>query len=125
MFYKPSTKMDMYSLTLLAAMIATGVAMAAAIARLFRTTDSLTSTTRGAGSLGILLAAGAIVIHFVTGHRPGTHDALSMTAFLAEHVAPLVTMLAGFVSVWLVTRRERPPTRLSFETLADRWKELP
>ena len=100
--------MDIYSTTLLVAMLVAAVAVLGAVAVWFRGDGvRFRRTARTAGVLSALLAVFALSYHLVAGHTPGTAEALGPIDFLLEHPAPLVTFLAGVATIWLAHRYSR------------------
>ena len=53
---------------------------------------------------GALLAVVSIVGHVSWGHTPGSADALELLAFVANHPAPLVSLLFSGLALYLVRR---------------------
>lgn len=100
--------MDVYSVTLLVAMVGAGVAVAGTIWMRYQTDAApATQITRVAGGLGVLLAAFALLYHRATGHRSASAQALGVIDFMRAHPAPLFTILLGAGSGWLVRHRSR------------------
>jgi hypothetical protein len=50
----------------------------------------------------------SLIVHVLTGHRPGTSQAMGWQEFLAEHPAFLVVALFGLLAVVLLPRRPSP-----------------
>lgn len=104
--------MDVYSATLLIAMVAAGLALLAAIVtRLRAERATFTPAQQTIGLLSVLLSVLAIGYHLVAGHRPGTPTAMSLPDFVAGHPAPLVTMVVGAAAIWVGRSRPLGPSK--------------
>jgi hypothetical protein len=97
--------MDLYSPLLLAAIVATVLALGMAIAALlgFRRARLVTLVPVVAG-IGIVCLVAAAAYHVYTGHPIGTPRALSPLDFLTEHRAIVVTAACAFVALGLGTK---------------------
>jgi predicted permease len=112
--------MDPYSLTLLAALVAAGVALVApalswrAPGRPGRraghrpgeaSTEVLRRAARWASAAAFALALISLGIHLGTGHRPGTPAALGPAEFLRHHPMPVAVALLSIVGLVGASRR--------------------
>lgn len=105
--------MDTYSLTLLLALVTCGLAVAAAVVSRFGfgagkppVRMRLAGTARVAAVASLGLAAFSFLLHLLTGHRPGTPEAMGAVRFALEHPALVVAMVAStLVSWWLARAR--------------------
>ena len=104
--------MDVYSATLLIAIVAAGLALLGAIVTRLRAYGArFTRAGRTTGLLSVFLSLLALGYHLGTGHRPGTPTALNLRDFLAEHPAPLVTLVVGAATTWLTRSRPLGPSQ--------------
>jgi hypothetical protein len=104
--------MDVYSATLLIAIVAAGLALLGAIVtRLRAEPTQFTPAQQITGLLSVFLSLLAIGYHLGAGHRPGTPTALNIVDFLAAHPAPFVTMVVGTAATWLGRSRPFGPSQ--------------
>lgn len=104
--------MDLYSVTLGLALAAAGVSLAAALAARLaispakaRAGRRVSRWARAGAVASLLLGTFSLVFHLLTGHRPGTPEAMGPAELVLEHPSfVLVFALAVVVLVWL--RRE-------------------
>jgi len=94
--------MDFYSLTLLLALLAGGLAVAAAVAGLLRPRREATASFRaktaaqGLATAAVALALVSAASHLVGGHGPGSPEPMQLGEFVRGHPAyPLVAVLAA------------------------------
>jgi hypothetical protein len=107
--------LDLYSLTLGLALVAIGVSVLAALsARIGLGKTSAAARTWPArmarvGALAsLLLVAFSFLFHLLTGHRPGTPQAMGTTEFVLEHPA---FVAVAVVAVLVLCRPGRPEGR--------------
>lgn len=102
---------SLYSLLLLAALVATGVATVTATTAVVwrrRVTPVVGQVVRWGSAAGLALALTSATVHLGWGHRPGTRQSLGAWGFVAEHRALVaVAAVALGLCLW---ERHRPRT---------------
>jgi len=97
--------MDAYSALLAAAMVLASVSWAALVLRWVRprwSPERRIGTVAAAAALA--LVAGSLLIHWLTGHAPGTERALPPLEFIGEHPAFWAVAAAALAALWLARR---------------------
>ena len=112
--------MDPYSLLLAAALAASIAAVLLGASVMLRPDSSrdhavpgpqaLRHAGRWSGLAGVTLVVASALTHVLTGHRPGTADALGPLAFARAHPAMLVALALGAAGI-VLSRPERPGDR--------------
>lgn len=94
---------QLYSLTLLVALVAAGVGVVGALGLLWRRRSVLRrrsgAVARICGLAALTFGLLSLAVHLAFGHRPGTAEALGPVAFFEAHPAFLVVFAAGVVAV--------------------------
>ena len=84
--------MEIYSVLLLIALLASAVSLVTTIGPLRRR-----AVCFPAAILGVVAAAGALAIHVPFGHRPGSDQALPPLAFVGEHPTLIGVLIVAAV----------------------------
>lgn len=93
--------MDAYSLTLALALLAGGVGLLAMFSgRAHHPAERAHRLGRVSGSVGLALAIAAFTIHIVSGHRPGSVNALGPIRFAGEHPALVAAGILAMATLW-------------------------
>ncbi len=100
--------MDLYSLILAISLAAGGTALLMATAVRIRREERLRRAALAIGASGAILSVVSMTIHIISGHRPGSAQAMSASGFIGEHPALLVAMALGTAAAGLALRPRIP-----------------
>ena len=93
--------MDIYSATLALALVASGAGLLAVFAGRAREPGQASRrVAQAGGALGLALALVAATIHVLSGHRPGSEEALGPIQFAAAHPALIAAGILAAVALW-------------------------
>lgn len=96
--------MDAYSAALLAALIASSLALGGALATRLGILRSKPSAARFLALLGAVLATVTSIGHWVAGHGAGSDAPLDPGGFVAAHPAPIVALACAVAALLLRPR---------------------
>ncbi|NNG16226.1 MAG: hypothetical protein HKM89_07055 [Gemmatimonadales bacterium] len=98
--------MDAYSVTLALALVTGGVGLLAVFSGRAREPGQMSHRVgRASGVFGLAFALAAFAIHFLSGHRPGSEQALGPIQFAGEHPALVAAGILAAVAIWSTRAR--------------------